>query len=317
MQIQGRLTRKILAGFLLSLIAIGCLGLCLLVVIHIHPPLGVWLLGAFQRQYAMCGASDFYSGARERVRLNEERGIVGHESRLLRTDGPYQLWETPHAQYWIPRGNENALHMIVAQQMVGLYDVAGSGARKGDVVLDCGAHVGIYTREVLKRGARKVIAIEPAPANVECFRRNFPQELASGRVVLLAAGVWDRDDALPLYENPANTSGDAFVAPDPHQRQVGQIPLTTIDEIVARLNLERVDVIKMDIKGATERALRGAAGTIQRFEPLVVVSTEEKEDPPDLLVALMRRLQPRYRVRCGVCSVEGRVVHPDVLAFIP
>lgn len=316
MNAQGRL-RKILAGFLVSLMAVGCLGLGLLVVIRIHLPLGVWLLGTFQRQYAMCGASQFYSGARTRVRLNEEHRIVARESRLLRTDGPYQLWETPHAQYWIPHGNEYALTMIVAQQMVGLYDVGGSGTRSGDVVMDCGAHVGIYTREVLKRGARKVVAVEPAPANVECFRRNFPEELASGRVVLLAEGVWDRDDVLPLYENPGNTAGDAFVAPDVHQQQIGEIRLTTIDEIVARLNLDRVDVIKMDIKGATERALRGAAGTIQRFKPLVVVSTEEKEDPPDLLVALMRGLQPRYRIGCGECSVAGRVVHPDVLAFIP
>ena len=49
------------------------------------------------------------------------------------------------------------------------------------MVLDGGAHVGVYVREALDRGARLVVAIEPAPANVECLRRNFPEEIADGR----------------------------------------------------------------------------------------------------------------------------------------
>jgi FkbM family methyltransferase len=31
------------------------------------------------------------------------------------------------------------------------------------VVLDCGANVGVHTREALERGAKLVVAIEPAP----------------------------------------------------------------------------------------------------------------------------------------------------------
>jgi hypothetical protein len=95
------------------------------------------------------------------------------------------------------------------------------------------------------------------------------------------------------------------------------LALTTVDEIVRRLNLDRVNVIKMDIKGATARALRGSAQTLQRFQPLVVVSTEEDADNPDSLVALVRNMAPRYRPVCGSCSLQAGVLHPDVVAFQP
>jgi FkbM family methyltransferase len=45
--------------------------------------------------------------------------------------------------------------------------------RAGDVVLDCGAGIGLFARQALKRGARTVIAIEPVPENLECLRRNL------------------------------------------------------------------------------------------------------------------------------------------------
>jgi predicted RNA methylase len=59
----------------------------------------------------------------------------------------------------------------------------------GAVVLDCGAHVGVYTRRALNEGAAKVIAIEPVPQTVECLRRTFRREIAEGRVVVYQKGV--------------------------------------------------------------------------------------------------------------------------------
>jgi len=43
---------------------------------------------------------------------------------------------------------------------------------------------------------------------------------------------------------------------------VVNVPLTSIDKLVAQLQLPRVDFIKMDIKGATAKALIGAKGLL-------------------------------------------------------
>jgi FkbM family methyltransferase len=47
-------------------------------------------------------------------------------------------------------------------------------------------------------------------------------------------------------------------------QRIEHIPVTTIDTLVSELNLPRVDFIKMDVKGSTERAIRGAAGVITK-----------------------------------------------------
>ena len=75
--------------------------------------------------------------------------------------------------------------------------------KSGDIVLDCGANVGVYTRVALDRGARTVVAIEPAPENIESLRRNFKEEIAAGRVIVYPKGVWDKDEMLILRARSA------------------------------------------------------------------------------------------------------------------
>jgi FkbM family methyltransferase len=170
-----------------------------------------------------------------------------------------------------------------------------------------------YTREALREGAAIVIAIEPAPDNVESLRRNFAAEIEKGRVIVAPVGVWDKADVLPLYEDPDNSGGDSFVIRGANDRVVN-VPLVAIDELVKQLALPRVTFIKMDIKGATQRALIGARGVLQT-KPRLALSTEEKEDIPAEIRALVLRLQPAYTMACGICSVENYAVNPDTLLF--
>ena len=88
------------------------------------------------------------------------------------------------------------------------------GVRKGDIVLDCGANLGTFTRTALDRGAKTVVAIEPAPENLECIRRSFKDEIASGRVILYPKGVWDKDDVLTLHIHHDNSAADSFLIKD-------------------------------------------------------------------------------------------------------
>jgi len=59
----------------------------------------------------------------------------------------------------------------------------------GDIVLDCGPCRHVHACSASKRRGA-VIAIEPAQANIVAFQANFVDELASGRVKLVKAGVW-------------------------------------------------------------------------------------------------------------------------------
>ena len=59
-----------------------------------------------------------------------------------------------------------------------------------------------------------------------------------------------------------NSAADSFVINPKDAHATGEkLPLTTIDKLVAELNLPRVDFIKMDIEGAEVKALHGGRKT--------------------------------------------------------
>ena len=159
--------------------------------------------------------------------------VIRSSSRVIRRDGSYSLWNTPDGDYWMPTASGDKLLYDVAEQKRNIY---GTRLRPGDIVLDAGANIGVFTRKALLAGAAKVIAIEPGPENLECLRRNFATEIANGLVVVYPKGIWDRDEVLKFSINPANSAADSFVR-NFENTQFTQVPVTTIDELVAELNL--------------------------------------------------------------------------------
>ena len=247
-------------------------------------------------------------------KLYEASEEMKERLRVIGSDGAgYRLWETPMGEFWTP--DHSAVAVLVAQQLVDDYGAGDRGVQPGDIVLDCGAHVGFFVRKALDRGARLVVAIEPAPNNVECLRRNFADEISSGKVVVYPKGVWDETKLLPLFEDPLNSAADSFLDHGGRPNADHHIEVTTIDEIAAELELSQVDFIKMDIKGAVERALRGAADTLAQNKPLVVIATEEDQDDPHAIAELMKDLGLGYQVGCGTCYLDGTYLYPQMLFF--
>jgi hypothetical protein len=94
------------------------------------------------------------------------------------------------------------------------------------------------------------------------------------------------------------------------------IPLTRIDTLVAELGLERVDAIKMDIKGATQKALAGGAETIRKYRPHIVLSTEEDNDNPYAIAEQIAGIESSYIAGCGGCYIgPGGNIEPDIVHF--
>lgn len=237
-------------------------------------------------------------------------------SRKIETDAQgFRLWDTPHGRYWIPDGSDYVLPWNLAEQARKIYGEGERAVRTGDVVLDCGANIGVYTRAALNAGAKIVVAIEPAPENIECLRRNFKPEIAEGRVIVYPKGVWDKDELLALHVDPHNSAADSFLINREGSHEVAKIPLTTIDKLVAELKLERVDFIKMDIEGAEPRALQGGSETLKRFKPRMSLSVYHAPDHPRTVPAAARAARPDYNIECGDCAEANNAIRPDILFF--
>src|ERR1051326_5657635 len=180
--------------------------------------------------------------------LERAKNRILAASKLVREENGLELWETPKGPFWIPKGNRFVLPFNLAEMELRIYFSGQHAIHPGDVVLDCGASDGDFTREALAAGAATVVAIEIAPSSVECIRRNLAAEIAAGRVIAYPKGVWDKDDSLTLNVDDTNFAANSVVMRPKLGHPTVTVPLTTIDKIVAELKLPQVDFIKMDVE---------------------------------------------------------------------
>ncbi|HWZ32739.1 MAG TPA: FkbM family methyltransferase [Bryobacteraceae bacterium] len=223
--------------------------------------------------------------------------------RKVRSEGDMQLWETPHGSFWIPQSSAARFDQVIGEQKADIYN-ASQVVHPGDVVLDCGADVGTFTRTALNHGASKVIAVEPAPWKIPCLRRTFTHEIEQGRVVIYPKGVWSSETTLLLDGDTIKSNSGVA------------IPLTTIDRIVSELQLERLDLVKMDIEGAEKPAIQGGRETIRRFKPRFTIATEHNADDHSAIPALLMSIEPSYAAHCGPCVVQFGRLQPYTMQFI-
>jgi hypothetical protein len=115
----------------------------------------------------------------ERAELATE---IRDQSHVVQTEGKFKLWSTPRGEYWVPDTSDSILSILLAQQETRIYgDADTGGVRKGDIVLDGGAHIGTYVRTALEAGAKTVVAIDPSPKRCGACIAMSPKKSRLGR----------------------------------------------------------------------------------------------------------------------------------------
>ena len=208
---------------------------------------------------------------RLRPRMWLKLGVVAHHDE----SGTSVLWRTPVGNFWGCLGDQKDLAIVVAEQLMDVYQRGPVRIRSGDVVLDGGAHLGVFTRRALACGARLVVAFEPEPWNAACLRKTFASEIRAGTVVVVEAAAWKESGSL-CFDGRGGTGRVVDLSRGP----LAVVGATTIDATVQRLGLERMNFIKLDIEGAEQAALKGARETIARFAPRMAVCVYHREEDP-------------------------------------
>jgi FkbM family methyltransferase len=150
--------------------------------------------------------------------------------------------------------------------------------RPGDTVVDCGAHVGLYSaiaaRLVGDEG--RVVAVEPNPATAALLRRNLAGA-RSARVVEAALGAGERHATLHLGKT-GNSAFDSVTdsASEFRGDEVVEVAAMSLDELLASVGSPKVELLKLDVEGHELRILEGAMASIRAGRlPLMIVEFTE------------------------------------------
>ncbi len=144
----------------------------------------------------------------------------------------------------------------------------------GQVYYDVGANVGFFAMIAarLMGPTGRVVCFEPLPANASQIAYNAKLNGFSNVAVRAEAlGGSNRSEVFQTSAEP--TWGMLSTVGKSPVQASGQIAVDvrTLDSLCAAHDLPLPDVIKMDIEGAEAEALQGAAETLRRSRPLMVI----------------------------------------------
>ena len=171
----------------------------------------------------------------------------------------------------------------------------------GDVVIDGGAYWGdtaFYFAHHAGPGGR-VFSFEFEPSNLVGLKHNLginPQ--LADRIELIPAALW---------HEPAQTVGVRPFGPATAIDGGGdaKAPTDTIDALVARGAVDRVDFIKLDIEGSELNALRGAQATLLRFRPRLAIAAYHRVEDLSAIPEYLIGLDVGYRFRLGHTTMNA------------
>lgn len=259
------------------------------------------------------------------TRMLHIRSSLESQITLVNTDvtsGLHQ-YHTPQGTFWIPQSGEQydgrgLLAYLLTDHLHTRTLFSKHHVQTGDIVIDCGAHVGVFTAIALQAGAAMVIAIEPDPVNRECLRRNLAKEISAGRVKLVPQAVWSSNTTLTLVRASTNSGRHSVAGSAVDSTASVSVDTTTLDQIVSSLDLPRVNFIKLDIEGAEREAIRGGFNVIQRFRPTLMLDSYHLPDDIPAFSKLIASADTSYLSHASYCQAlpERRAV-PHVTFWRP
>lgn len=137
-----------------------------------------------------------------------------------------------------------------------------------EIFVDIGANVGSYTLQIAsKYPNNKIISIEAHPDEFNALKRNIIQVNNLKNVILVNMGVFSNSDEISLYEQGVWTASSSVYVKSGKSIKV---PCDTLDNIIQKLENNKIFVIKMDIEGSEYDALRGASKTLQNCKKIII-----------------------------------------------
>ena len=176
----------------------------------------------------------------------------------------------------------------------GPYETSDVQIHNGDIVIDCGANMGIFSILAVKRGANTVYAFDPQENALNLLNDNICMNNCTGKIIPVPLGLSDKKCTLSFTENDENI--DASRISREGDIETTTIECTTLDEWVAENDIPHIDFIKADIEGAERQMMKGSVETLARDAPKISICTYHFKDDAEVLRRIIKGANPVYRI---------------------
>jgi FkbM family methyltransferase len=159
--------------------------------------------------------------------------------------------------------------------------------KQGDIVVDIGAHIGLYTIISSKRVGTngKVVAIEADPGNFEMLNRNIKLNRLTN-VIPLNYAVYSKETKIKLYLPSGESGFTKYNTIMPNwvstEDKFVEVNANTLDYLLQlnQIREEEVNWIKIDVEGAEFEVLKGATNVLSKSKDIALLM--ELHGPPNV-----------------------------------
>ncbi|HET6509612.1 MAG TPA: FkbM family methyltransferase [Baekduia sp.] len=256
------------------------------------------------------------------------RAVIGMTAKIVRGVGlagmPGMPFEWAHHLYdFTPTGTPLVLSgpplplasTIVFSQYAYRDEAAAPMARPraGDVALDvggCWGETALWMATLVGPSGR-VHCFEPGRSNLGLLADNLERNPGLiSRVSVHTDPLGSRAGEEVWFDDAIAASTKAHASAEGARGTATPATTDTIDAMVARGALDRVDFIKMDVEGAELEILKGAAHTLRTQQPRLALATYHRPDDVAVFPAFLASLGLEYRwyLQCSTMTDVDTIV---------
>lgn len=144
--------------------------------------------------------------------------------------------------------------------------------RPGDVIVEAGAHHGMVMLGLaaLTGPSGRVIALEPDDLNRRILAENLELNPEFRHIHVLPEALWDTPGTIEFCERGAPGSSAFWDVPGAKKTAKRTI---TLDGVIERFGLQRLDLVVINAEGAELKALGGARRVLRDFHPVFAIAS--------------------------------------------
>lgn len=166
--------------------------------------------------------------------------------------------------------------------------------KKNDVIIDAGGFYGIFSIYAAKNigPEGKVLTFEIDPINLNILKKNISLNKVRN-IKLIEEGLWNKKEYMGLSIGGAGSRVS-------DKNTIKNISLDKGDSIISKLNLKKIDFIKMNIEGAEINALKGMQKTLKIYSPKLLIMADHyfnNEVTEAKVIQILKELH--YNVKVG------------------
>jgi FkbM family methyltransferase len=190
------------------------------------------------------------------------------------------------------RRNGSDIHMIDEIWCFRKYDYFGYRVHPGDVVVDIGGNIGVFTvYAAAECRASRVLVFEPFPENFAMLTRNVEENKLKRVTCVNEAVGRDRGRQLfRLHPTDPGSSSLASLATKGESGTVIEVQCCTFLDVFERFGLDQIDYLKMDCEGAEYDILDESANSwLKRVRRISMEYHEHPSHGPEDIETLLRK----------------------------